>query len=444
MAAEFVCVDHDTPLLRPPDLRDWVPEGHLVHFIMDAVRLLDVGQARVNERGTGSPQYPPTLMLGLLIYSYATGTFSSRQIERATYENVAVRLLCADRHPDHDSICTFRRTNGALLQSSFEQVLAMAAQMRLLKVGQVTLAIDGTKILANASKHSAVSHGHATEQIERLEKQVAELLAKAESADSAPLEDGLTLPDEIARRQDRLEQLRAAKEVIRARAKERYERGLAEFQAKEEERAKRAEQTGKKPRGRAPKPPEENPQAKDQFNFTDPESRIMNTPDGFEQSYNAQAAVEIDSRLLVGVSVTDAPNDKEQLAPTLAAVSPVIESVGAVLVDSGYYSAAAVAERQPHGRTVQELEKRADPPPPGPGASPKEKMKNRLQTKAGRELYAQRKQTIEPIFGIIKETLGFRRFSLRGLKKVGTEWTLVTLAYHLKRLFHMGAALSEV
>ena len=252
--------------------------------------------------------------------------------------------------------------------------------------------------------------------------------------------------------------MRAANEVIRARAKERYERELAEFQAKEEERA---EQTGKKPRGRAPKPPEEIPRAKDQFNFTDPESRIMNTPDGFEQSYNAQAAVETDSRLLVGVSVTDAPNDQEQLAPTLAVVSPVIESVGAMLVDSGYYSAAAVAEaeqpsgdaagpkiyaateRQPHGRTVQELEKRADPPPPGPGASPKEKMKNRLQTKEGRELYAQRKQTIEPIFGIIKETLGFGRVSLRGLKKVGTEWTLVTLAYNLKRLFHMGAALSE-
>jgi len=461
MAAKFVSVDHDTPLLMPPDLRDWVPEGHLVHFIMDAVRLLDVGQAKVNERGTGSPQYPPTLMLGLLIYSYATGTLSSRQIERATYENVAVRLLCADRHPDHDSICTFRRTNGALLQSGFEQVLAMAAQMQVLKVGQVTLAIDGTKILANASKHSAVSHGHATEQIERLEKQVAELLAKAEAADSAPLEDGLTLPGEIARRQERLEQLRAANEVIRARAKERYERELAEFQAKQQERAKRAEQTGKKPRGRAPKPPEESPQAKDQFNFTDPQSRIMNTPDGFEQSYNAQAAVEIDSRLLVGVNVTDAPNDKEQLAPTLAAVSPAIESVGAVLVDSGYYSAAAVAEaeqprgdgvgpkiyaateRQPHGRTVQELEKREDPPPPRPGASPKEKMKNRLQTKEGRELYAQRKQTIEPIFGIIKGTLGFRRFSLRGLKKVRTEWTLVTLAYNLKRLFHMGAALSE-
>jgi hypothetical protein len=179
-------------------------------------------------------------MLGLLIYSYATGTFSSRQIERATHENVAVRLLCADLHPDHDSICTFRRANHALLKSSFEQVLAMAVQMRVLKVGQVTLAVDGTKILANASKHSAVSHGRALAQIELLEKQVAELLSKAEAADSVPLEDGLTLPEEIARRQDRLQQLRTASEVIKARAKERYQQELSQFQAKEQERVERA------------------------------------------------------------------------------------------------------------------------------------------------------------------------------------------------------------
>jgi hypothetical protein len=393
----------------------------------------------------------------LLIYSYATGTFSSRQIERATYENVAVRLLCADLHPDHDSICTFRRANGALLKSSFEQVLSMAAQMRVLKVGQVTLAVDGTKILANASKHSAVSHGRALAQIELLEKQVAELLSKAEAADSAPLEDGLTLPEEIARRQDRLEQLRAASEVIKARAQERYRQELSQFQSKEQERVERAKKTGKKPGGRPPQPPREGPRDKDQFNFTDRESRIMKTPDGFGQCYNAQAAVEIESRLLVGVNVSDAPNDKGQLGPTLAAVSPVIESVEAVLVDSGYYSAAAVAAveepsgakagpliyaatgRKSHGRTVQELEQRADPPAPGPEASTKERMKHRLETKQGRELYALRKQTIEPIFGIIKETLGFRRFSLRGLKNVRTEWTLVTLAYNLKRLFHMGS-----
>ena len=401
MAARFVCVDHDTPLLMPPDLREWVPEGHLVHFIMEAVGLVDLREAKINERGTGSRQYPPALMLGLLIYSYATGTFSSRQIERATYENVAVRLLCADLHPDHDSICTFRRANHALLKSSFEQVLAMAAQMRVLKVGQVTLAVDGTKILANASKHSAVSHGRALAQIELLEKQVTELLSKADAADSAPLEDGLTLPEEIARRQDRLEQLRAASEVIKARAKERYRQELSQFEAKEQERVERAKKTGKKPGGRPPQPPREGPRDKDQFNFTDPESRIMKTPDGFGQSYNAQAAVEIESRLLVGVNVSDAPNDKGQLVPTLAAVSPVIESLEAVLVDSGYYSAATVAAveqpsgatsgpmiyvatgRKSHGRTVQELEQRVDPPALGPMPAPRRRSSIALRLRRG-------------------------------------------------------------
>ena len=196
MPARFVNIDHDTPLLLPPDLRDWVPEDHLVHFIMDAVGLLDLGTARVNDRGTGSEQYPPGMMLGLLIYCYATGSFSSRRIERLTHENVAVRLLCADRHPDHDSICTFRRDNRALLESSFHQVLEVAARVRVLRVGDVTLALDGTKILASASKHSAVSHGHALKQMVLLEEQIAELLAKADAADSAPLEDGLSVPAE--------------------------------------------------------------------------------------------------------------------------------------------------------------------------------------------------------------------------------------------------------
>src|SRR5277367_3360631 len=214
MPARFVSIDRDTPMLLPPDLREWVPADHLVHFIIDAVECLDVWAAKVNERGSGSEQYPPTMMLTLLIYCYATGAFSSRRIERLSYENVAVRRLCGDRHPDHDSICTFRRENRALLESSFHQVLEMAARVRVLRVGEVTLALDGTKILANASKHSAVSHGHAQRQMVLLEEQIAELLAKADAADSAPLEDGLTVPGEIVRRGDRIEKLRAATAVI--------------------------------------------------------------------------------------------------------------------------------------------------------------------------------------------------------------------------------------
>ena len=458
MPARFVNIDHDTPLLLPPDLRDWVPEDHLVHFIMDAVGLLDLRMARVNHRGSGSEQFPPSLMLGLLIYSYATGTFSSRRIEKHTYEQVAVRLLCADHHPDHETICAFRRQNHELLASSFHQVLESAARLRVLRVGEVTLALDGTKILANASKHSAVSHGHATAQMQLLEEEIAALLRKAEEADSTPLEDGLTVPAEVARRQQRLEKLRAATAEIEARARERQREELAAF-AEKQKRRDVQKAAGGKPKGRAPQPPREGPRAKDQYNFTDPESRIMKTASGFEQSYNAQAAVELESRLVVSQAVTDAPNDKEQLAPTLAATSPAIESIAAVLVDSGFYSAAAVAAvergsdarpgpavyaatgRQAHGRRIAQLEKRADPPEPEPGAGAAAVMAHRLATKAGRELYALRKQTIEPVFGIIKAALGFRRFSLRGLGNVRTEWTLVTLAYNLKRLYHLGARL---
>lgn len=375
MPARFVNIDHDTPLLLPPDLRDWVPEDHLVHFIMEAVELLDLSAARVNHRGTGSEQYPPSMMLGLLIYCYATGTFSSRRIERLTHENVAVRLLCADRHPDHDSICTFRRENRALLESSFHQVLEVAARIRVLRVGDVTLALDGTKILANASKHrgspvhrpplfpsasSAVSHGHAVKQRVLLEEQIAELLAKADAADSAPLEDGLTVPGEIARRRERIEKLREATAVIEARAKERHREERAAFEARQREREEKQKATGQKPRGREPKPPQEGPRAKDQYNFTDAESRVMKTTDGFQQTYNAQAAVEIQSRLVVSPAVTDAPNDKEQLVPTLGCVSPVVKSIGAVLIER---LARPPASLFPSASSADFTPKQPSPPP---------------------------------------------------------------------------------
>jgi transposase len=462
MPARFVTIDRDTPMLLPPDMRTWVPEDHLVHFVMDAVDLLDLSQAKVNERGSGSEEYPPSMMLGLLIYCYASGTFGSRKIEKLSYENVAVRVLCGDQHPDHDSICTFRRKNRQLLESSFHQVLEMAARLKVLKVGDVTLALDGTKVLANASKHSAVSHGHALKQMKLLEEQIEELLAKAEAADSTPLEDGLTVPEEVARRGDRIEKLKAATAVIQARAKERHREELAAFEAKKNQREDKARKSGKKPGGKEPQPPKEGPREKDQYNFTDPQSRLMKTPSGFEQSYNAQAAVEVQSRLIVSQRVCDAPNDKEQLVPGIEALSPVIQSVKAVLIDSGFYSEAAVAKaeqsgsganasapriyaatgRQPHGRSVADLERRNDPPEPGPKVSARERMAHRVSTKEGRKLYALRKQTIEPVFGIIKAAMGFRRFGLRGLDKVRTEWTLVTLAYNLKRLFHAGTALA--
>jgi transposase len=458
MPARFVNVDRATPLLLPPDLRQWIPQNHLVHYIVDAVDSLRLINLQVNERGTGDEQYPPRMMLSLLTYCYATGTFSSRAIEQATYTDVAVRFLTGDTHPDHDTICAFRRQNNQLLAESFVQVLALAREMHLLKVGNITVATDGTKILANASKHTAVSYQRAGEQIELLEREVATLLQKAEDADSTPLQDGLTIPNEIARRRERLEKLKAARTVIETRARERAAAERPAYEAKQAERAAK-KQRGEKVRGRALQPPRETPQPKDQFNFTDSESRIMKCGNGehFEQAYNAQASVETDSRLIVGSRVTDQPNDKEQLAPNVAAIpTAVVGAVGAVLADNGFYSEGAViaverpggltvyaaVEKSSHHRTVADLEQRAEPPPPVAGASVAVVMAHRLQTKAGRTLYKLRQQTVEPVFGIVKEAMGFRRFLLRGLEKVQLEWTLVCLAYNLRRLHRLQPQIS--
>jgi transposase len=456
MPARLVTIDRDTPLLLPPDLRQWIPADHLAHYVLDAVESLPLTTLRVNERGTGDEQFPPRMMLGLVIYCYATGTFSSRAIERATYTDVAVRFLTGDTHPDHDTICEFRRHNGPVLAESFVQVLELARELKLLKFGRLTLAADGTKVLAHASKHSAVSYQRAGEQIELLRREVAQLLAKAEQADSAPLQDGLTIPAEIARRRDRLAKLQAARTVIEERARQRAAQEQPAYEAKQAERAGRRAR-GERVRGREPQPPSAQPAPKDQFNFTDPESRIMKAGSGshFEQAYNAQAAVETDSRLIVAARVTDAPNDKEQLLPTLQAVpAPVRKQVAAVLVDNGFYSAATVAaveadggptvyaavEKTSHHRTVADLEQRSDPPPPPADASPVEQMRQRLQTTAGRALYRLRQQTVEPVFGIIKEALGFRRFSLRGQAGAELEWTLVCLAYNFRRLHRLTRA----
>jgi len=456
MPARLVNIDRDTPLLLPPDLRQWIPADHLAHYILDAVESLPLTTLRVNERGTGNEQFPPRMLLGLLIYCYAIGNFSSRAIERATYTDVAVRFLSGDTHPDHDTICEFRRQNRAVLAESFVRVLELARELKLLCVGQITLAVDGTKVLANASKHSAVSYQRAGAQIELLQHEVAQLLAKAEQADSTPLQDGLTIPAEIARRHDRVAKLQAARAVIEERARQRVAQERPAYEAQQAQRATRRAR-GEVVRGREPQPPHDTPAPKDQFNFTDPESRIMKAGNGshFEQAYNAQAAVETDSRLIVAARVTAAPNDKEQLAPTVQAVPPAIrEQINAVLTDNGFYSAAAVAQveadggptvyvaldKTSHHRRVADLERQTDPPAPAPDAAPSAHMRHRLQTQAGRALYRLRQQTVEPVFGIIKEALGFRRFSLRGLAAVELEWTLVCLAYNLRRLHRLQVA----
>jgi transposase len=461
MATRFVSIDRDTPLLLPPNLRDWVPTDHLVHFILDAVDALDLRQVKVNTRGTGSEQYPPPMLLGLLIYSYATGTFGSRRIEQSTYDSVPVRLLTADTHPDHDTLCTFRRENQPLLTESFVKVLQLAQQLKVLKFGQLTVAADGTKVLANASKHSAVSYERAGEVIAQLELEVQQLLVKAEQADATPLQDGLTIPEEITRRQERKAALAQARVEIEARAHARYTAQLAEHEQKLAERAAKKER-GEKVGGQPPQPPTSTPQPGDQYNYTDPESRIMKAGNGnhFEQSYNAQAAVDVESRLIVGERVSQAPNDKQELVPTLAAIPVSAGPVAAALVDSGFFSAAAVeqvertasaaptgtlvyaaVEKTGHHRSVADLEVKPDPVPPAADASVQEVMRYRLKTPAGKALYKLRQQTVEPVFGIIKSVLGFRQFRLRGRAKVSLEWTLVCLAYNLKRLHRLSAGL---
>jgi transposase len=453
MSARFVNLDRQTPMFLPCDLRDWVPADHIVHFILDAVELIPTAHFHVNHRGTGSEQYPPTMMLALLIYCYATGRFGSRTIEAATHSDVAVRYLCANEHPDHASICAFRVANKAAFQAAFVTVLQLAWELRLTRVG--TVSVDGTKIQANASKHAAVSYQRAGELITQLELEVQELTTRAEQADTREAQESLDLPAELTRREQRLTALKQARQVIEARAKELAAAQVEPYQAQVAARQAQRD-AGKKPRGQEPSPPSAVPAPTGQYNFTDPESRIMKAGSGqhFEQADNAQAAVDA-AMLIVGERVSDAPNDKQELPADVAAISPVVAGeVRAVLVDSGFYSAAAVAaveqkpdgpasgltvyaavEKTSHHKTLADLLPAPAPPAPGPGATAKEGMAHRLKTAVGQTLYRLRKQTVEPVFGIIKEVMGFRRFRLRGRAKVALEWTLVCVSYNLKRLF---------
>jgi transposase len=453
MPARLINIDRQTPMFLPCDLRDWVPSDHIVHFILDAVDQIPTAHFHVNHRGTGSEQYPPAMMLALLIYCYATGRFGSRTIEAATHSDVAVRYLCANSHPDHDSICAFRVANQGAFKAAFVSVLQLAHHLKLTRVGAVS--IDGTKMAANASKHAAVSYGRAGEMIEQLELEVKELMERAEEAEARESKETLDLPAELARREKRVAALKEARAVIEERARELAKARQPEYEAKQAARQAQRD-AGKKPRGKEPVPPSEEPEAKAQYNFTDPESGIMKAGNGkhFEQAYNAQAAVD-QAMLIVGERVSVAANDKQELVPTVAAISPVVVAeVQAVLVDSGFYSEAAVqaveqtregtpngvtvyaaVEKQSHHKTVADLLPQAEPAAPGSEATAKEIMAHRLKTAVGKALYKLRKQTVEPVFGIIKEVIGFRRFMLRGREKVSLEWTLVCVSYNLKRMF---------
>jgi transposase len=451
--SNFRSIDRQTGFLLPPSVDDWLPEKHLARFVVEVIDGLDLLAMSGRYRGSGSASYHPRMLLGILVYGYATGVFSSRKLERASYDWVAFRFIAANDHPDHDTIAAFRRRFLKEIEALFVQVLQLAREVGVLKMG--TIGLDGTKIHANASRHSALSYEHAGKIDAQLRAEVADLIAKAEAADTADIPDGVSIPEELELREQRLRKLAEARAKIEARAKERYARELAEHEAKLAARAAKIAATGKKPGGKPPQAPTEGTQPSDQINLTDEESRIMPVAGGgFEQCYNAQAAVAAGSMLVVAVNVVQAPNDKQQLAPMLGKIETLPEELGeaeTLLADTGYFSTANVETcekagiepliamgRQSHHPPLQERFATATPAPEKP--TPVEAMAHRLKTPVGKTLYALRKQTPEPVFGIIKSVLGFRQFSLRGLDKVRGEWSLVTMAWNMKRLFVLNPA----
>ena len=449
----FIPADRNQLLLLPPSLSEWVPEDDLVHFIIEAVEGLSLPSLKVNFRGTGSAQYPPKMMLELLIYCYAIGIFSSRRIERATYRDVAVRFLTADTHPDHDTIATFRRENLEAVSTCFVEVLKLAKQMRLLKVGVVS--VDGTKMKANASKDKNVRYDRAVQLEAQLTADVQDLLAKADSADASGEVDGTRLPEEVNRRNKLKRKMQEAREELERRNRERVEAEKQEYEAKLKAREER--KGGDK--GGQPHPPCEMQRQDEQCNLTDADSRLMrpSTREGFVQGYNAQACVDADgSQLILGQRVSQCSSDAHELLPSLETIPAEVGAVEKVLADKGFASREAMealeakgvdayisvgSEGEAQGRTY-------DYRPPKDSTRPIRKltspwnirMAEKLKTESGRKLYRLRKQTVEPVFGIIKQAMGFRQFLLRGVAKVSGEWSLVCLAYNFRRLYALSRA----
>lgn len=396
MSANFRLVDRDTAYLLPPSVDDWLPEDHLARFVVEIVDQLEISTLEGAYTGSGSDAYHPRMMLALLFYSYATGIFSSRKIEAATHDSLAMRYVAANQHPDHDTICTFCRRFLAPLSDLFVQILEIAHQMDLVEVGDV--AIDGSKARANASKHKAMSWERACQLEEQLAEEVTELMARAEQADSEQVETE-ALPEEISHRNDRLAKIRQAKAMIEERAEQRYEQEKADYTCKMAERAAKEEKTGKKTPGRNPKPPEPGPRDGDQVNFTDPASRIMLTSsNGWQQAWNLQSSVDIDSYMILGGTLTQATNDKQQLEPMMDQLEKLPEELGTVkrvAADAGYFSednTTLVTEREaaPYISTSRQKhhpgwrQRLADPDRPPEDPTPVQAMKWRLKTKEGR------------------------------------------------------------
>lgn len=448
MSRKFRTANYEEMLNLSVKLGEALPPNHLARFVVDIIAQLDLGSIYRRYGVLGGEAIAPEILLGLLFYGYATGMFSSRKIERATHENLAFRYIAGNQHPDHDTLANFRKTFLAEIKELFVQILLLAQAADILKLGNIS--IDGSKIHADASKSKAVSYKRLVELEVQLRQEVADLMTAGEQIDQGELHlpEGLVIPDEIGLRQKRLADLGKAKMVLEARAKERFEAEQAEYEAKLLEREEKARKDMHKPRGRQPKPPEPGPRDKDQYNFTDPESRIMknSTNEGFDQHYNVQVAIDQSNLLIVAHELSNHPNDKQEAQPTLDAISSELGTPKAVALDNGYFSAANVktfadrhidayiatgreAHHQDWRTFFEELGE-----PPAEDASAKVKMAYKLQTDIGQAIYRLRKCTVEPVIGIIKEVLGFRQFSLRGIEAAAGEWCLVCLAFNLKRM----------
>jgi len=443
----FITVDYEKALELTVYLRECLPPDHLARFVVDIVALLDLKCIYVHYGERGGKAYAPEILLGLLFYGYATGVFSSRKIENKTIESIPFRYIAGGMHIDHDTVAVFRKTFLSQITELFVQILLIAQAAGVLKIGNISL--DGTKIHADASKSKAVSYKRLGELEQRLRQEMEELLALAEQADQIELPKGMVIEDEITFRKNRLTNLAEARAVLEARAQERYEAEQAEYQAKMRAREEKAQRTGRKPRGRAPQPPVPGPRDKDQYNFTDPGSRIMknSTDGGFNQHYNVQVTVDQGSFLILSNTLSNHPNDYGEAIPTLDAIPTKLGKPKAAALDNGYFSESNITDmeardidpyiatgREPHHRSWKTYFVEQPAPPPQ-DASPTTKMAYKLRTEIGKAIYRLRKCTVEPVIGIIKEVLGFRQFSLRGTMAAAGEWCLVCLAFNLKR-FH--------
>ena len=450
--SKFVDCARDQAFLLPPDLRDWVPEDDLAHFVIEAVERVGIGAFEVNDRGTGSAQYHPRMMLALLIYCYANGIFSSRRIERATHRDIGVRLVAANQHPDHDTIATFRRRNFQAVAESFLQVLLLAKELKLVKLGVVS--VDGSKLDANASKHRSVTYARAGELVDQLRLEIADLLGRAEAADGRGEADTQALPKEIGRLAALRAKLDAARQRLEAQAKARAAAERADWEAKVAARASRPGRA----KGKPPKPPNDTPGPDEQSNLSDPDSRLMRKSKSHEyrQAYNAQAVVDAEgSQLILGARVSQCASDRGELVATIEAIPAAVGRPALALADHGYAHGAEVERLAEDG--IEALvatgaagrRRRHDFRPAKGGAPPKEPqaewlkaMAAKLASEPGRALYRLRQLTVEPVFGIIKAVLGFTGFSLRGRDKVAGEWNLVALAYNCKRLHKLNLAIA--